>query len=76
MGSAFVHGRIRLEVALDEVLVLVQHDVDFLLVLGLVDLLEVLSHFLLLVVESVQVGSSHCEHMQCQQLSQCTPDAN
>ena len=68
--TTLVHRSIRLEVLLHEQLVLLEHKFNLLLILRVENLVEVLSDFVLLIVEAVEVWSAHCEHMLCDEFPQ------
>ena len=73
VSTRFVHSSIRLEVLLDVQLIFLKKSVN-LLIIGRVDhLVEIATHSVLLIVESVNVRTTNCEHVLSQQLAEHTP---
>ena len=71
--TRLVHGGIGLEEFLNIKLVFLKHGIDFLLVCRVEDLLEVSSHTVLLIVESVNVRATDSKYMLSKELSHHTP---
>lgn len=76
VGTRLVHGSVWLEIALDVELILLQHQVDFLFIGGVEDLLEVAADAVLLVVEAVEVGPPDGEDVLGHQLSEHAPNGH
>jgi len=71
--AGLVHGSIWLEVALNVELILLKHQVNFLLISGVEDLLKITAHTVLLIMEAIEVRPSDSEHMLSHQLAEHTP---
>ena len=71
--TRLVHSSIGFKVFFDVEFILLKHGVDFLLVCRVEDLLEVSSHTVLLIVDSVNIGPTNREDMLSQKLSHHTP---
>ena len=71
--AGLVHGSIRLEVLLDVQLVFLKKGINFLIIRWIEHLIEIATHSVLLIVESVDVRSADSEHVLCKQLAKHTP---
>ena len=72
VGTRFVHGSIWLEESLDIKLILFKHKVNLLLILSAEYLVKISSHFVLFIMETIEVRSSDGKDMLGHQLSHHT----